>query len=157
MIKLATIWGAITGAREWLTLLAVAGAAAWLYAQYASVRHDRDQLQAFADIACADAGASFAPGPGKKAGAECRAWIRDLAAFKRDTNSETARILADAMADQQRKTGVDAAHARRAAEAARAAAEKMGEADAAITEGDRVGAAWFGALNDVAGLRPPAR
>lgn len=162
---------AITGAREWLTLLAVAAAAAWLYAQFATVRNDRNRLLASANVICASAGAEFAAGEVEIRNIEagetkrvrvargqlCLRNVRQLAAFERDTNAQSARILADAMAEQNHKTGVDAAHARQAAEAARAAAEKMGVADAAITGDDRVGAAWFDALNNVAGLRAPPR
>jgi hypothetical protein len=163
-------WGAITGARDWLTLIALAAAAAYLYAQFATVQHERDQLRTFAGMACAAAGSSYdvaqisvkaENGQTKtakvKPGAVCLARARELAAFERDTNSETARILAEAFEEQRRKAGLDAAHARRAAEAAAAAAERMEEADAAIKEDDRVGPAWFDALNGVAGLRPPAR
>lgn len=171
MIKLATkIWGAATGAREWLTLLVVAAAAAWLYAQWASMRQERDGLRAFADVACAAMGSRYdltvievttTNGKAKrvklKPGAACTTRARDLAAYERDSQAQSARLLAAALEEQARKNGLDAAEARRAAEAARAAARAMENANAAVGEDDRVGPSWFGALNGVAGLRAPDR
>jgi hypothetical protein len=157
MRKILSLWRWITGSREWLVLLLVAAAAAWLYAEYVSIRRDRDRLHAIATEACAAAGSQLVAASTAKRGQLCLRKVRELAAFKGDTDAESARILAEAVTDHNRKTKADAAHARRSAEAANAAAARMEKADAAIQDDDRVGADWFGAVNDVAGLRPRSR
>ena len=54
---LKSAWGLLTGSRETVLLIAIAGAAAALYAWGATARKDRDQLQAWAEKAWLWAGA----------------------------------------------------------------------------------------------------
>jgi hypothetical protein len=163
---LVPFFGQIRAARDWLTLLAVAGAAAFLYYKFATVRNERDQLRAFAAVTCASAGAEFAASSaldakGKtvkhKAGELCRGRILELAAFERDATKASNEALAGALADHNRKSEADLASAARNAAAAAAAAQRMEQADNEIQKDDRVGRNWFDALNDLAGLREPKR
>lgn len=144
--------------RQFLTLVAVAAAAAGAFAWGSAGYRQRDELQAWADTRCAAAGAAYAPPvKGKiKPGQACADRVDQLAAFERDTNRETANLLLGGLDDRNRKTNSDAAKARTAAEAAAAATHRMEAANAAV-EGDHVGGDWFGALNQSAGLRPPGR
>jgi hypothetical protein len=144
--------------RQFLTLLGVSVAAAGLFAWGAAGYHQRDQLQTWATTRCAAAGEAYAP-PAQskdKPGQACAGRIDRLVKFERDTNSQTAGVLLDALNDQTRKTNTDAAKARTAAEAAAAATKRMEAANAAVKD-DQVGGDWFGALNQSAGLRAPER
>jgi hypothetical protein len=143
--------------RQFLTLVGVSVAAAALFAWGAAGHHQRDQLQAWATTRCAAAGEAYAPAmPKGEPGQACATRIDQLAKFERDTNSQTAGVLLGALSDQTRKSNVDAAKTRTAAEAAAAATKRMEAANAAVQD-DLVGGAWFGALNQSAGLRPPER
>lgn len=167
---LKLVWGFIAPNTEWLVLLAVASVAAYFYADGRAVRADRAAILNGAELICAGVGAEFASSitrekdtKGKDVtvdharGAVCQRTVRNLASFKAGTDAETAKILAQAMHDHDDKSNSDAARAARSADAARAASERMEKADAEIDQSNRVGAAWFDALNDVAGLRPPRR
>lgn len=150
---LKTAWGLLTGSRETVLLIAIAGAAAALYAWGATARKDRDQLQAWAEKACLSAGANFT-GAGKKADG-CARRIADLAAFERQTQAATNTILAGAVERQATKSAADTALAQNQAARRTDAAAQMEKADAQIAPDDRVGPDWFDSLNRVAGLRPP--
>ncbi len=151
----------IAGARQWLTLVAVGAAAAFLYIQWSRVTGQRDAAIAWSEKACATAGVAYAASAetveGKAVrfatGQRCHAAIVDLIAFRTDTDRATAETLAAAMRDRDARTQSDAAQARAAAEAARAATERMETADAKAAPTDRVDGDWFAALNDLAGLR----
>lgn len=164
------LFAAIAAAREWLTLLAVAAIGAWFYVQYGETRAERDALAQWAEVTCANVGAPFdASAEGRvdsngKAvkvtfarGQRCRTAVAAAVAFKARTDQETAQLLADAMRARETKAAADSALARTAAEAARDAALRMETADAQAAATNRVDPAWFAALNDVAGLRPPRR
>jgi hypothetical protein len=157
MIAIAKrVIGWITGERSYIAFLAVAVAAAALYAWGALGRADRDKLVAWGNTVCASAGAELAPAKGAR-GEACRARVADLARYERDVSAETARILADAAKDREAKATRDADRARQIAADARAAAEAMEKANANIGTDNRVGGDWFGALNRLAGLRAPGR
>jgi hypothetical protein len=149
--------------RQWLTLIAVGAAAAFLYVQWSRVTGERDRALQWAEVICAAAGTTYAASvqtvDGKRvkyaAGQRCKATIVDLAAFRTDSDSTTAATLAAAMRERDARTQTDAAHARAAAEAARAATQRMEAADAKAAPTDRVDGDWFAALNDLAGLRAP--
>lgn len=148
-------WAVVSGKRDYLLVLGFAIAAAALYAWGATGRADRDSLIAWADTACASAGAEFQPEDGKR-GETCAARLRDLAKFEHDTLQASNTVMADAMAQRDRKAAADLAAATRNANAAAAAAQRMEQANANLSD-DRVGADWFGALNAVAGLRGDGR
>lgn len=152
---LKTAWGLLTGSRETVLLIAIAGAAAALYAWGATARKDRDQLQAWAEKACLSAGATF-PGAGKKVD-PCVQRIADLVAFERQAQAATNTILAGAVERQATKSAADTALTRTQAARRSDAAAQMEKADAQIAPDDRVGPDWFDSLNRVAGLRPPGR
>src|SRR3546814_18267417 len=82
-------WAFVTGKRDYLTLLAVAAAAAWLYAQWAGAQRERDNVVATADQICAAAGSRFEPGA-----VQCRAAVTRLSAFERATSQQTTAPLA---------------------------------------------------------------
>lgn len=149
-----TLLAQIAGARAWLTLLVVAAAAAYLYAQLHAARSARDALVQWADATCAAAGTEFAPA-GEPRGRACRLGVAHLAAFRNDTNAETARILADAAREREARLREDARIARDTAIAAADAARAMEKADAEIDSAGRVDRDWFARLNAVAGLRAP--
>jgi hypothetical protein len=161
-------WGLVAGQGRWLLLLAVAAAAATLYAWGAHVRAERDGLIAWADRTCAATAVPFAASAVDPAtpvgtvlvyprGTRCEAEIRALVAFRHDAAISTARLLADAIAEQDAKRTRDVATAARAARDARAAATIMENANAKVGPDDRVGRDWFDALNRTAGLRDAAR
>ena len=150
---LKTAWALLTGSRETILLIAIAGAAAALYAWGATARKDRDQLQAWAEKACLSVGAQF-PGAGKKVDA-CAQRIADLAAYERQSQAETNIILAGAAQRQAAKAAADTTLAEQQAAHRRAAAAQMEKADARIAPDDRVGPDWFAGVNRLAGLRPP--
>ncbi len=159
---IAAAFAKIVGNRQWLTLIALGAAAAFLYIQWSRVTGERDRALQWSEIACAAAGSTYAASietvDGKRVkyatGQRCKATIADLAAFRTDSDRMTADKLAAAMRDRDARTQSDAAHARAAAEAARAATQRMEAADAKAAPTDRVDSHWFAALNDLAGLRP---
>ena len=163
--RLVPVWGQVKAARDWLTLLAVAGAAAFLYYQFQTVQRDRDSLLGFARLACAAAGAEFdasistvnGKAVSHKRGELCSGRIHALGAFERDTLKASNDGLAGALADHASKSEADALAAARDAAAAGAAAQRMEQAENEVRQDDRVGPAWFDALNDLAGLRSPQR
>lgn len=141
--------------RQWLTLLALGAAAAWLYIQWAEVRRDRDQLASWADATCAAAGTPFAGGAGVPAGQRCRAAVATAVAFRGDTERATAIALAAAMRERDAGAAADAQAAARDAASTRASLTRMEIADAEAESRRRVDRNWFAALNDIAGLRAP--
>lgn len=151
-------FGWIAGNRDYLTLLIVAGVAAWLYAQGAIARAERDRVTNVTEQICAAAGSELQPVrmKAKDLGKACRATVLQLAAFRRDTAEQTAATLIDAMKRRDTKQQTDISTAIRAAADARYAAMQMEKADAAVSN-DLVGAAWFDALNRSGGLRAPSR
>jgi hypothetical protein len=156
MIKLFKAgWGILTGHRDWLTLLAVAAAAAALYYQWASVQSERDKVVALASEICTAVDSSFSP-DGEKTkdrGKACIVRVRYLARLERDTAKVTAEALAKASSARDTKTARDIASATAAARTAADAAQKMETENAKIDKSDRVGADWFSALSGLAGLR----
>lgn len=164
MIRRAIAW--IADARAWLTMLAVAGAAAWLYVQYETVRRDRDALLGSLNLICARVGqgveattiaAATTAGKSvqirKARGILCAEAVSDLVTFRTAAERETARILADNLAERNRASSADAARAAADANAARSAAERMEKENANVPSDDRVSGSWFDALNDIGGLR----
>lgn len=151
----------LAGARQWLTLLGLGIAAAYLYAEWSKVTGERDRLAAFVQTACAAAGADYAASvatiDGKRvrhsAGQRCQAAIVAAARFRTDTDRMTADTLAAAIRDRDTRARADATHARAAADDARAATARMEAANAKAATTDRVDRDWFAALNDLAGLR----
>lgn len=165
-IGVKAAFGWITGNSQFLVLLALGAIAAYLYADGADVRRDRERITATADHICGAAGVDFATSAsvatstrGKRVtinhprGQLCLRAVRDLASFKADTIRVTAETLTRAMQNRDTKSGTDIAAAAADARAARAATERMEKADAEIDDTNRVDRHWFGAFNDVAGLR----
>lgn len=159
---IAAAFAKIAGNRQWLTLIALGAVVAFLYVQWSRVTDERDRALHWAETACAAAGTTYAASietvDGKRVkyaiGQRCKATIADMVAFRTDTDRVTAETLAAAMRDRDARTQSDAAHARAAAEAARAATLRMEAADAKAAPTDHVDGDWFAALNDLAGLRP---
>jgi hypothetical protein len=139
-----------------LVLLAVACVGCWFYVHYRQVVADRNDLLHRAEIICARAGQDFNASPAAPRGKLCAAKVGGLAAFLTDTNRQTAKILADAMAAHDARQLTDNQAARDAAEAARSAAQRMEIADAQAERRNLVDREWFSAVNGVAGLRPQA-
>jgi hypothetical protein len=171
---IAAALATLARAREWLTLLALGAAAAWIYVQWAEADQARDRYARWVEVTCAGAGAPYAGGAEQRTdtsskpvtvtfddGQRCRTAINLAVAFKGETDRATAERLARAMLEHDGKLLADARLARVAAEAAKAATERMEIANAEVEaqpDGTgRVGRDWFAALNDVAGLRTPSR
>ena len=150
MTALARIWAAITGARDWLLLLAIGAVVAWGWAQIGALRADRDALLSIARQACAAVGSDLEPKDAPR-GRGCVSAIVAMKSLQSETDRETANVLAQAMQDRNGKLAADAASARADAQAAAAARQRMEAADAA-TEDDRVGSHWLSAFNNLAGL-----
>ncbi len=162
---IATAIASLSRARQWLTLLALGAAAAWLYVQWAGTNRERDRYAQWIEVTCATAGAPYAGSKERvggttvafAAGQRCRTAIATAIAFKGETDRATAERLARAMLEHDTKLTADARLARVAAEAARAATERMESADDHVPPTNRVDRDWFAAVNDVAGLHPPGR
>ena len=137
-----------------LVLFAVAGIGAWLYVQFQQVSADRDDLQHRAEVICAGSGAAFAGSAKLPRGKACAAEVAALVKFKAESDQLTARTLADALAAHDARQNTDTLAARRAAEAAQSAAQRMEMADAKAERTNIVDSDWFRAVNGVAGLRP---
>ncbi|RJF92981.1 hypothetical protein [Sphingomonas cavernae] len=157
MFGIAKALGWISGNRHWLTLLAVAAAAAFLFVRGETFRMDRDRIASTADGICAAAGSGFQPEGVAKSdrGKACRKAVERLAAFERETRSESARVLSEVNRERETKTQADIARASSNAQAARDAQILMEKADGKIANDDRVDGGWFDAFNRAAGLRPP--
>ena len=151
------LWRSIRNGREWLTLVVVAVIGAWLYVQRAEALKQRDDAVHRAEIVCARSGVEgTAPDKGGR-GAACARHVADLVKFRADVDRKTIELFTRAMADAKARTVNDNQAARLAAEAARAAAERMETADAEAERRNLVGPDWLAAVNGVAGLRPPSR
>lgn len=114
---------------------------------------DRDWLQSWAESVCVAVGAPLEASKGHKRGDVCRATINGLISFKTQAAVQTSTILVKAEAARVEKTNAHIGRVRVQAKRAETAKENMEKADAAVVE-DRVGDEWFGALSDLAGLRP---
>lgn len=165
-IGLKAAFGWLTGNSQFLVLLALGAGAAYFYADGAAVRRDRERITASAELICGAAGVDFAASTsigtstkGKRVliahsrGVLCLRAVRNLASFKADTVAATAETLTAAMNERDAKSSTDIARAAADARAARHATERMEKADAEIDDTNRVDRRWFGAFNDVAGLR----
>lgn len=165
-LGLKAAFGWFTGNSQFLVLLALGAVAAYFYADGAAVRRDRERITASAEQICSAAGVDFAASAsmetstkGKRViisharAALCLRAVRNLASFKADTMAVTADTLTAAMNERDAKSSTDIARAATDARAARAATERMEKADGQIDETNRVDRRWFGAFNDVAGLR----
>ncbi|MBV8971478.1 MAG: hypothetical protein JO290_04220 [Sphingomonadaceae bacterium] len=139
--------------RTFLTLLVLAIGGGYLWVRFHEVEAERDRFSAWVGVACAAADARWLTPEvkGSKPGQLCAARIAALDREELDTASGSARALAQAMADHVSRTTSDSAAARDAASAAAAAAKRMEAANAHVT-GTHVDGAWFGAVNDAAGL-----
>jgi len=153
----AAIWRAIRNGREWLTLVVVAAIGAWLYVQRAEALAERDDAVHRAEIVCARSGVEWSAPDKAGRGAACARHVAGLVAFRADVDRQTIALFTKAMADAKARTVNDNQAARLAAEAARAAAERMETADAEAERRNFVGPDWLAAVNGVAGLRPPGR
>lgn len=155
----------ISGAREWLVLLALAVVAAYFFVDARRIRADRDAWASWGDQLCGFAGATTAAATvevdtdkGKRRAAKargqiCSETVQDLAHFRAASRAETARVLQAAREEQHRKVESDLADARASATDRRRAVTKMEEVDENVGDDDRVGGDWFARLNELGGLR----
>lgn len=151
-------WALLSGSRETIILVALAGAAAGLYAWGATGRAERDRLDAWATQICIAAGGEFTgtKPKGKAKTDGCTALVASHAAYKRESQSATAATLARAAERTEAKGAADRALSAQQSTRHTAAAQAMETADESIAPDDHVGADWFDRLNDLAGLRPSA-
>ncbi len=157
MIALATgLLAGLKGQGRFLLLLLVGAVGAFLYVEFRQTAADRDALAKWAEVTCAASGVAFQPAD-RNRGQACARQIASLAGFKAKAQEETARLLADALAQHDARQLTDNTAARTAAEAARAAAQRMEAADAKAERTNLVDREWFAAVNGVAGLRAPSR
>lgn len=149
---LSSIAAKIVQARAWWLLLGLVAACAALYIDARRARADRDRAIATAEIICAQAQSTFSATRGHARGQACTDAVRALARFRRDTETETARILVENASARARAASADAQRAETTAAARNAANRKMEDADAHVAD-DRVDGNWFRALNALHGVR----
>lgn len=125
--------------------------------QMAAVTADRDSMGRWSDVTCALTGKVYrAPGMERKQwGVACQAEVQALAQFRKNTLEASNSAMAGHVEAQLKKASADLAAARRANEQTAKALKRMEAANAAVQE-DRVSGDWFGALNELGGLRAPA-
>lgn len=111
---------------------------------------DLARLERWTQQTCAFTGEPFT-----EKGAECQQRVEDLARFERDARDASSEAQGEDLDEQRKKAGVDLDAARKTAKELTDAAKKMEKANAAV-QNDRVGTDWFGALNELGGLRRPA-
>lgn len=155
MIALPKLLSFLGQHRGFLTLFLVAGMATGLWAAYANVRAERDDILAMAELICASAGSTFETDKGTP-GEPCARKVKLLAAFRSDTQAATAQRLIAVLQEREDKQSRDAERRAAALEAQRAAATAMIHAEEQVHD-DQVNGSWFAALNRVAGLRPASR
>ena len=153
MIALRSLFDLIGSNRAFLTLLAVAMAAAWLWAAYASTKATLTATMAMAERICAAAGASYVTDKGKP-GEACARDVTRLARFKSEAQSQTNEALLAAMHAREAKQARDTAEREARLDARLAALSAMRTAEEQIHD-DQVSGSWFAALNRLAGLRAP--
>lgn len=168
LIKLA-LSGATGWLRQefgWVILLAIAVALTSVYVAFRHLGADRDQLLAFARQTCAASGQGFDASEqatrndkGKAVrvkyarGHLCQIHVADLAAFRLQVADVTSETLANARVDHDKRAGADLGASQRDSAARAAAEHSMEEHNGKVAGDDRVDGDWFGAFNDVAGVR----
>lgn len=160
MALIATAWAWATSNVRTIVLgvagLVVAGLLVWLALQWRALEKDRDRLARWGELVCVSAGAELAPAKEKR-GESCARTIAALAKFKTDAITSSNQVLAGAAVDRQQRADADLAQATADADQRDRAAANMEKADAQVGKDDRVDGSWFGALNNLAGLRPSER
>lgn len=141
--------------RSYLTLLAVALAAAGLWAAYASSKAELTETVHQAERICAAAGSEFVVKQGTP-GAACAKQVARLARFKAEAQEKTNEALITAMHEREAKQARDAERRQARLEARLTALATMTTAESEVYD-DQVHGSWFAALNRLAGLRAPAR
>ncbi len=153
MLALRSLFDLIGSNRAFLTLLAVAMAAAWLWAAYASTKAALTATVAMAERICAAAGSEYQPAKGKP-GEACTRDVTRLARFKSEAQSQTNEALLAAIRDREAKQARDTAQRQARLESRLAALTAMHTAEEQVHD-DQVAGSWFAALNRLAGLRAP--
>lgn len=155
MIALRSLFGFLGRHRADLTLLAVALAAAGLWAAYASSKAELAATLYRAERICAAAGSEFVVKQGQP-GAACAKQVAQLAAFKAEAQDRTNEALITALREREEKQARDAERRHARLEARLTALATMTTAEEEVRD-DQVHGNWFAALNRLAGLRAPAR
>ena len=155
MIALRSLFDLIGSNRAFLTLLAVAMVAAWLWAAYASTKATLTATVAMAERICAAAGSEYQPAKGKP-GEACARAVTQLARFKSEAQDKTSEALLAAIHAREAKQARDTAQRQARLDARLAALSAMHNAEEEVHD-DQVTGSWFAALNRLAGLRAPAR
>lgn len=153
MTALSSLFGFLGRNRSFLTLIALAVAAAWLWASYASTRADLADTTHRAERICAAAGSAFVTGEGKP-GEACAKQVQQIARFRSEAQGKTAETLIAAMRAREEKQARDAERRQARLEARLAALSAINTAEEQVHD-DQVTGSWFAALNRVAGLRAP--
>ncbi|MBB3877893.1 hypothetical protein [Sphingomonas pseudosanguinis] len=156
MIWLRTLLGRLKGELRFILLLAVVIAGAWLYVQARHAERDRDDVLRRAELVCAAVGIKWTAKHMRGPGEACADRARQLRADREAIDQQSVRLLTDVMRRANAQASADAQAARAALAQARAAETRMEAANGKV-EHDTVGADWFAALSDLAGLRRPAR
>lgn len=157
MVWFKTLFGGLKDELRFILLLAVAAVGAWLYVQARHAERDRDDTLKRAELVCAAVGVDWAEKHMRGPGTACALRARQLRTDREGIDRQTATILSDAIKAQAARSAADAQAARAALSRAQTAETRMEKADADADADDHVRADWFAALNDLAGLRRPAR
>lgn len=159
---LKSVLGWLTGELGWVALLGLGAAGAAIYVHVRAVTADRDALLAWSRLACAAAGQEFdasadAQGAKHARGDLCRQRISALAKFRADTADATAATLAAARDEHDARAAADREAASSNERDQRADQARMETENGKVETDDRVDGNWFGAFDNLAGLRRPAR
>lgn len=157
MIWLRKLWGGLRTELPFIILVAVGAVGAWLYVQARHAKRDLDQAVQRGELVCANVGVKWTAKHPRGPGAACAERAAQLRTDREAIDRQTAALLADAMKAQNARSLADTQAAQAAMARARAADTRMEKANADANAHDHVGADWIAALNDLAGLRRPAR
>lgn len=157
MVWIKSLFGGLKDELRFILLLAAASVAAWQYVQARHAERDRDVAVHRAELVCTAVGVDWHEKHPRGPGAACADRARQLRTDREATDRETARLISTAMARVNSLTDADAQAARAAIARASAAQTRMEKANADADADDHVRADWIAALNDLAGLRRPAR
>lgn len=142
MSAIAAFIGRLGGLRELLSMLTIMCLCGALFL----ASRMRNEAVTFGQRAC-----SLVNQP--KRDDACLNAIQALVTFERDALRASAATLAEAQRAREAKAAADLAASRAAAARTASVLSNLEKANAQVA-GDHVGADWFGAVNDAAGLQP---
>lgn len=157
MIWFRKLFGGLKAELGFILLLAVVSVGAWQYVQARHAERDRDDVVRRTELVCSAVGVDWTEKHARGPGAACALRARQLRTDREAIDRQTNHILSEAIKAQAARAAADAQAARAAMVRAQATETRMEKANADADATDHVRADWIAALNDLAGLRRPAR